>query len=130
MGSFSAMDEGKVTGLGVCRRRVALRQGNNGRAWAWRFQPPAIPEQPPWQSRPPKSNGDDRPHGPTMRRRLAACLLAPLRICVLLCRFRADRPVGNHPGPNVSHGEEKIRRVIRAPLTSKVLHGIMITDEY
>src|ERR1700730_18481267 len=56
MGSFPAMDEGEVTGLGVWRRRVALRQGDSGSAWAWRFQPPAIPEQPPWQSWWPKSN--------------------------------------------------------------------------
>jgi hypothetical protein len=35
-------------------------------------------------------NRDDLPHAPTMPGRLAAGLLGVFRICVFLCRFRAD----------------------------------------
>jgi len=76
--------------LGLRLRRVAFRQGDDGRADGRRIQPPAVFEQPPWQSRSPELNADDFPHGLTMRRRLAARLPGMFRICVFSCRFRAD----------------------------------------
>jgi hypothetical protein len=78
-----------VSGLGLRLRRIAFREGDDGRANGWRFQPPAVVQQPPRQARSPKLNGDDLPHDPTMRCRLAARVPGMFRICVFLCRFRA-----------------------------------------
>ncbi len=88
---FPRCDEGEVSDFGFWSglRCIALRQRDDGRSNRWRFQPPAIPEQPPGQPRSPKLNGDDLRHGRTMPGRLAARLPDPLRICGLLCRFRA-----------------------------------------
>jgi hypothetical protein len=107
--SFSGMDEGEMAGSGLGLRRIAFREGDDGATSRRRFEPPAVPEQPPWQSRSPELNGDDLHHGPTMPGRLAGRLSAMFRICGFLCRFRAD------PG---------------GPLTSCSYHEIMITDEY
>src|ERR1700676_1923896 len=121
----SGMAEGEVSDPLLGLRRVALREGDDGRACVWRVQPPAVPEQPPWQPRSPKLNIDDLPHGPTMHRRLAARSLGLFRICVFLCRFRADgapRPPAKGEGVNRSRRASLLE--IRDPLTSSALHEI------
>jgi len=87
---FSGMDEGEVHDSGLGLRWVWFWKADDGSADGRRFQPPAVFEQPPWQSRSPELNADDFPHGRTMRRRLAARLPGMFRICVFSCRFRAD----------------------------------------
>src|SRR5258708_5762219 len=88
---FPRCDEDEVPGLRPRLRCVALREGHDGRANGWRFKPPAVVQQPPWKSRPPKLNGDDLCHDLTMRGRLAAPVFGMFRICVFLCRFRAPQ---------------------------------------
>ena len=87
-------DESEVANPAVGRgagsgRIVAFRKCDDGAARRRRFQPPAIVEQPPRQSRSPKSDGDDFRHEPTMPGRLAVRLSGLFRICGFLCRFRA-----------------------------------------
>lgn len=79
-----------MTDFGFGFRPVALREGDDGGANPWRCQPPAVIQQPPWQSRSPELKGDDLCHAPTMRRRLAAFMRGVFRSCVFLCRFCAE----------------------------------------
>lgn len=79
-----------MSSFGFGLQEAALRKGDDGSPRARRFQPPAVVEEAPWQCRPPELDGDDFPHAPTMSGRLAARLLLMVRVCVFLCRFRAD----------------------------------------
>jgi hypothetical protein len=79
-----------MPGLGSGLRRFGFRERDNGGTNGRLLQPPAIVQEPPWQPRAPELKDDDFAHGATMPGLLAADLSGLFRICVFLCRFRAD----------------------------------------
>ena len=83
-------------GLDLAWRLRALRKGDHRAAGERRFQPPAVPQQPPRQSRSHEADDDDFPHDPSMGAGLAGLMCGMIRKCGLLCRFCAG--AGRHPG--------------------------------
>ena len=81
--------------LGCGPRRAGFGKGEDARPGGRGFQPPAVLEQPPGQSR-SELDADDFPHGVTMPAALAAGLLGLFRNCGFLVQI-SRRAVGLSP---------------------------------
>jgi hypothetical protein len=109
-------------GMGLGLRCDGFREGDDGSPSRFCFQPPAVVQESPGQSRLLKLNGDDLCHGVTMHSGFAARLFVTFRICGLLCRFRADG--GSMPA--LAGGIVGSANRFLTPAH----HEILITDEY